>query len=566
MPLDSIPGVEAIVDNDRAFFTLWTKYGKWDSENPSMFKEQEVNRQDGALPGVDVPESCILLHLSDEDRGEYDLNVSSILIREDYLKTLQDICHFAAHSELPDTGSRSDKSPIAFSNPFLNNKIVSMSIAVILLGHPGIGKSLWLIFVLVLRILAGCPTIFHFRSNTCYLFNAQGLYKINLADEEFIDAQHHFRKVVSPQYWCLVDSNHSVPDVPPQLSQTRAFILQVASPRFDRVDWVKKHGSTTCRYFMMNPTLPELIMGRTLQPLETRCSEQALKLFYSRYAPSARMAYAYAEGIDQYEKIITEEISNLTFESFGKMLSSAEALRVENVSYHILLVSPGKGDRSAQSITISTRYVYDKLRGKLHIHTLEEAARLYQVFMCNQYTKASAGYILDDIHDVFCRGGEWQLTPMTKGKPGPINTHFKSPNSTRKSVRLRLGHGNQLIKIAKQRLPGGSLFTRLPRHRFLLGENIQLVDGYYQPAPGQPTFDGFIYDSATQTATMLQMTVATRHDVKVQCLTWLINRGAVTIHLVAVKPPNTSLNFVIPNALAPQIGKVYELVLKSLQE
>ena len=113
----------------------------------------------------------------------------------------------------------------------------------------------------MLRILAGCPTIFHFRSNACYLFNAEGLYKIDLADEEFIDAQQHFRKVVSPQYWCLVDSNRSVLDVHPQLSQTGAFILQAASPRFDRVDWVKKYQSLGCRYFMMNPTLPELIMG-----------------------------------------------------------------------------------------------------------------------------------------------------------------------------------------------------------------------------------------------------------------------------------------------------------------
>ena len=307
-------------------------------------------------------------------------------------------------------------------------------------------------------------------------------------------------------------------------------------------------------------------LSRTLQPAENRCSEQALELFYSRYAPSARMAYAYAEDINHYENIITEEIASLTFESLGKMLPSAEALQAEGVSYHILLVSPGKGDRTVQSITIPSRYIYDKLRDKLHIHTLEEAARLYQVFVRNKYTKASADYILDDVHDVFCRGGEWQLTLMTKARPGPINTHFKSPNSTKKSVCLRLGHGNQLIKITNQRLPEGSLFTRLPHHRFLLDENIQLVDGYYQPAPGQPTFDGFIYNSATQTATMLQMTVATRHDVKVQGLTWLINRGAVNIHLVAVKPPNVSLNLAIPNALTPQIGNVYELVLKSLQE
>jgi len=41
-----------------------------------------------------------------------------------------------------------------------------------------------------------------------------------------------------------------------------------------------------------------------------------------------------------------------------------------------------------------------------------------------------------------------------------------------------------------------------------------LENGYYLPAPGQPTFDSFIYDEARKTATMLQMTVAICHDAK----------------------------------------------------
>ncbi|KAM6499004.1 hypothetical protein JOM56_006952 [Amanita muscaria] len=186
-----------------------------------------------------------------------------------------------------------------------------------------------------------------------FTYSTTGLYKVHPTNDDFVDARSHFNEAISPQYWCLVNCNHSVTDVPDFLSATRAFIVQAASPHSEHIDWVKKYSLRVPRYFMKSWTLPELIIGRALQPPMDQCSERGLELFYSRYVPSARMAYTYANNLDDYEAIIDMEITRLTFEMLGKMLSS-EALQVEHVSHnshHILLVNP-QSNRSRHSITI----------------------------------------------------------------------------------------------------------------------------------------------------------------------------------------------------------------------
>jgi hypothetical protein len=143
MLLDSIKGVKKVVDSG-SLYTLWTKYGKWESEGPSLFEKRAVLRETGdrrASPGIDVPTSCFVLRLSEEDRIEHGLVVSDILIRDDYRQVLDDICYFATHNDLPalqhDTGSSSGE----FKNPFFNTVPSNFTAAVTLLGHPGIGKQ-----------------------------------------------------------------------------------------------------------------------------------------------------------------------------------------------------------------------------------------------------------------------------------------------------------------------------------------------------------------------------------------------------------------------------------------
>ena len=143
--------------------------------------------------------------------------------------------------------------------------------------------------------------------------------------------------------------------------------------------------------------------------------------------------------------------------------------------------------------------MYTKLRNQLNVHTLEEAAKLYQIFVRNEYTKGTAGHIFEDVHGLFCKGGEWRITSMTKNKAGRLNTHFKSPSPKKKSSYMRLGYEHVQLAIKGHSLPTDvdAESTLLKHHQFLLGEDIHVQDEYYQPAPGQPTFDGFIYDTGT---------------------------------------------------------------------
>jgi hypothetical protein len=129
---------------------------------------------------------------------------------------------------------------------------------------------------------------------------------------------------------------------------------------------------------------------------------------------------------------------------------------------------------------------------------------------------------------------------------------------------MRLGYDGALVTTARWSLPETATFVPLTRHRYLIGQNITLENGYYQPAPGQPTFDGFIYDEASLNATMLQMTVATRHDAKAKGVEWLRDQGAKKFRLVAVTPLDTSLDLMILNTLCPLIAEAYNLVLEEI--
>jgi hypothetical protein len=137
-----LPDIQGIkkVSNNNSLYTLWTKYGKWDSEGTLLFEERSVLRQIGdsrASNDVDVPASCFVFRLSEQTRRELNLVVSDILIRDDYRQVLDDIYNIATNKALLPLH---DFSSGAFRNPFLNTE-QSMIGAVTLLGHPGIGKQ-----------------------------------------------------------------------------------------------------------------------------------------------------------------------------------------------------------------------------------------------------------------------------------------------------------------------------------------------------------------------------------------------------------------------------------------
>jgi hypothetical protein len=164
------------------------------------------------------------------------------------------------HNRLPPPQHNAGSSSGSFKNPFFNNEQSSITAAVTLLGHPGIGMQCdvrrncdfsscppqakpWLLVVLVLRILAGQPTIYHHKPKICYVFNGDGLYEVNFRDAGIHSSgRRQFSRPISSQYWCLVYCNRAVQDVPDFLATLRAFIVQSVPPRDDRLkSWRKTY-------------------------------------------------------------------------------------------------------------------------------------------------------------------------------------------------------------------------------------------------------------------------------------------------------------------------------------
>lgn len=122
----------------------------------------------------------------------------------------------------------------------------------------GIGKTAWLIIVLILRLIAGLPTILQLRPNRLYYFDDSGVHQLKYTSST--DA-FEFRTQFAPSTWCLVDANIDVQTVPSFIRDLRLFIVQTSPPRAERVQWHKKQSTPVLFYFLKPWTLSELITG-----------------------------------------------------------------------------------------------------------------------------------------------------------------------------------------------------------------------------------------------------------------------------------------------------------------
>jgi hypothetical protein len=83
----------------------------------------------------------------------------------------------------------------------------------------------------------------------------------------------------------------------------------------------------------------------------------------------------------------------------------------------------------------------------------------------------------------------------------------------------------------------------LPVFTYLLGAKLTLKDGYYRPSSGsEPTLDSFIYESATETASVIQSTVSPKHTMCPKGLEWLQSLGVTTFRYIVVSSPGESVD------------------------
>jgi hypothetical protein len=233
-----------------------------------------------------------LLHLGN-------FGISGILITDEYEEAIKAVIEFretgnstrltdskVPESELDPDEESDQRETLAgvsssYFNPFSNISKGSgdMMSGFILIGHPGIGeyhnlnlslkieicfagKSVWLVFMLILRLQAGLPTIYQSTSDRMYLFNDCGVFEFpcnSRGNPDWTEIYENFE--VDPlTTWALIDSNQDLVQVPLSY-QNRFFIVQATSPREDHFAWKNKAHQSTFIYIMKPWTLCEILLG-----------------------------------------------------------------------------------------------------------------------------------------------------------------------------------------------------------------------------------------------------------------------------------------------------------------
>ncbi|KIL69261.1 hypothetical protein M378DRAFT_773366 [Amanita muscaria Koide BX008] len=530
----------------------------------TLFETRPVQRDTSTE--INLPLDCVVLKGGDWVRElQPDSPFTGVLIRDEYAEALRAIVKWFLADEMTEDAMEVDDiepTPFVFDVPLKG--LVSENRGFVLLGDPGIGKTVLLYVLLVLRLQAQLPTIYQSRASHLYYFADDGVYLINLTPSLIAT---NFKSQFHKSTWCLIDSNQSLDTVPMFIQDLDLFIVQASSPRPHCYAWIDKATGPVYRYFMKPWTLPELLVSRMLQ--RKVCSEAQIEFFSTRYGTSPRLVHANASHLSEYETSLLRKMVNITYEGVAKLVR--ESSLGGAVSHQLVTISPGATRHDFQS-TFPTRYIYEKFLDHLSTHKLEAAALLYDIFVQNPNTRAPAGLILEDaVNEVFPRGGQWSFVPMTKSnRTGKKYTHWKDPNGSTTPQYLHLGYLGHHIAIGTTRHPVGTVYVALPLKFFLPGAPaLQLVDGYYRPSSRlQETFDAFIYESASKTATVLQVTTGKAHSVKKGGIEWLQSLGVERFRYIAISTPNTPLDLPFPNewntSTGPSIPEKYLLTVESL--
>ncbi|TPX47861.1 hypothetical protein SeLEV6574_g02414 [Synchytrium endobioticum] len=174
-------------------------------------------------------------------------------------------------------------------------------------GSPGIGKSVFLVYVLIERLLAGKPTALQFEPDGYYYFNVSGV-------KFYAQAVECPSSYENPT-WALADSNEDVaiPCVGFRRSSF-AVIVQATSPRVARYkSWVKHREVNNGIYYMNNWTWEEIAYyGCEVR----RLNMKELWEFWKDWNPCPRYCFKHAcsrelmaEYEDDLKLVISKEVA-----------------------------------------------------------------------------------------------------------------------------------------------------------------------------------------------------------------------------------------------------------------
>ncbi|KAF9220264.1 hypothetical protein BS17DRAFT_351887 [Gyrodon lividus] len=362
-----------------------------------------------------------------------------------------------------------------------------------------LGKSMFQHLLLRFRLNARLPTLLQFRSDRVYLFVEHGAYALEGGGLK-TSAAEVLGKLV-PNAWCLVDSNAYMAIPSEFLESTNLTIVQSASPRSERMQWLKKIRAPQFILCMKPFTLEEAIIARQFQlwqPNEEMPTGRELERWYQCYTPSARTAYTFASSPSAYEDTLREELVNINAASFAELAHQVQgraAPQDDKKPHEIFIYYPQSDHVLAHScISIPTNYLVSMVLHLLQVTNAERRMACYRMWSGIKAMATINGRLLEDMAMEFLPKGGSFLMKELEIKTAKVNQQWVVPAaSTSPPWHLVIGDAAS-PPISIRANPAQDPYSPLPRPVLVKFDTADSsTSGFCIPVQdNQPTFD-FVY-------------------------------------------------------------------------
>ncbi|TPX35706.1 hypothetical protein SmJEL517_g01884 [Synchytrium microbalum] len=352
-----------------------------------------------------------------------------------------------------------------------------------IIGNPGIGKSLFLLYELIERLLVGAPTALQNHRSFYYYFSESGVAKR-------LSTEYCPSRSASPT-WALVDSNQEV-DSPCGgfLDNKLVLVLQATSPKVKRYkEWTKQ--ARALYYYMNTWTWEEIAYyGSEVLHLDVNRLWEA----WNDWNPCPRYCFNIAKSdmlMELYQNDVFKTLQD-TKENLFHLLLNGSSANPEQSSRLVLISGkiPSAEQESANlgrvgcKVDIIGKQVIRMIGVEMEKRPDVDRKYFYNLLGSTAGEAAVRGTMLEArMHHLM----------STKGPPLTATCLTDRPE-------LLVAPREKVVSFMKTDLSA------------MLKDN---ESGYFWPiASNQASFDGFIWDRKTSIIILLQATVSVVHPIK----------------------------------------------------
>ncbi|KAI1787267.1 hypothetical protein LXA43DRAFT_1166020 [Ganoderma leucocontextum] len=277
--------------------------------------------------------------------------------------------------------------------------------AMVVTGQPGVGKTAFLLYLLLDRLEHRRPTAIQLSPNFFVIFNEHGVFVCDPKAFQLLDG-----------YWALVDSNDRI-KVPCDtfVESPGVRIIQTASPSPERwKNWLKQKSGKVVVSDLPRP----LEIGAILKELGILDYDQAYH-YISKWGPCTRTILGILREEAESRPCVEDDLTAEAQQAMKDIYTSPTILThmnlpqsVHSIGSTLLFISPHRplhpNTSAVLSSSISVPHIPTPHLASIFNQYLlqlsnDKALALFDVFSKNAFTKSPAGWMFErQVHVALC--------------------------------------------------------------------------------------------------------------------------------------------------------------------